>query len=36
MIGKLELVTIVTKGFCTRNKATKMKGILFFCQKLKT
>jgi hypothetical protein len=33
MIGKLQLVTTVTRGFCTRNKATKMKGILFFLVK---
>jgi hypothetical protein len=31
MIGKLELVTTIIRGVCTRNKAIKMKGVLFFC-----
>jgi hypothetical protein len=35
MIGKLQLVTNVTRGFCTRKKAIKMKGVFFFGQKLK-
>jgi hypothetical protein len=35
MIGRLLLVTNVTRGFCIRNKATKMKGVLFFWSKIK-
>jgi hypothetical protein len=35
MIGKLQLVTNVTRGFCTINKAIKMKGGFFLGQKLK-
>jgi hypothetical protein len=30
MISKLKLVTNVTRGFCTRNKAIKMKEFVFW------
>jgi hypothetical protein len=35
MTSKLQLVTNVTRGFCTRNKATKMKGVFFWVKNKK-